>query len=499
MITYETYRQVRHLHDSAGLTVTQIARELALDPRTVRQWLDEGQFRPRKTAPRGSKLDAYKRYLRELLEKHPYSAVQVFQRLRQAGYDGGITLVRDYVSLVRPRRPPAFLTLSFARGECAQVDWGEYGSVNVGNTRRRLSFFVMVLCYSRLMYVEFTVSQTLEHFLGCHVNAFEFFGMRCPARLMVDNLKSAVLQRLTGKAPVFNPRYVDFARHHGCEITACNVGAGHEKGRVEAGVGYVKKNFLAGLEIPDFSMLNPAAREWLDTIANVRVHGETRRRPVDLFAEERDHLASLPEAVYDVGTVHTVRASNRFRVTFQTNRYSVPAEYASTRLTLKAYPDRVCIYHRDKLIARHRRSYDRFGDFEDPDHPRMLLEQRRSAREQRLLQRFLALSPKAEAYYAELTQRRLNARHHVLKIVALSEIYGSEATARALEDAFELTAFSSEYVANLLESRARALPEPSALHLTRKTDLLELELNEPDLSLYDPTADDDEGADHDAP
>jgi len=493
MIDYETYRQIHHLHAQAGLTIAQIARELILDPRTVRQWLDETQYRPRKTAPRGSKLDPYKRYVRELLEKHPYSAVQVFQRLRQVGYDGGITLVRDYVALTRPRRPAAFLTLSFAPGECAQVDWGQYGSVNVGNTRRRLSFFVMVLCYSRLMYVEFTVSQTLEHFLACHVNAFEFFGLRRPARVMVDNLKSAVLRRLTGEAPVFNPRYVDFARHHGFEITACNVGAGHEKGRVEAGVGYVKKNFLAGLEIPDFSMLNAAAREWLDTIANVRVHGETRRRPVDLFAEERDKLAPLPEAVYDLGTVHTVRASNRFRVTFETNRYSVPAEYASARLTMKSYPDRLCLYHRDQLIARHQRSYDRFGDFEDPDHPRMLLEQRRSAREQRLLQRFLALSPKAEAYYAELGQRRLNARHHVLKIVALSEIYGADATARAIEDAFAFTAFSSEYIANLLESRARALPEPSALHLTRKTDLLELELADPDLSLYEPTADEGEG------
>jgi len=499
MIDYETYRQIHHLHDSAGLTVAQIARDLSLDPRTVRQWLDEGQYRPRKTAPRGSKLDPYKRYVRELLEKHPYSAVQVFQRLRAAGYDGGITVVRDYVALVRPRRPPAFLTLSFAPGECAQVDWGQYGSVNVGNTRRRLSFFVMVLCYSRLMYVEFTVSETLEHFLACHANAFERFG-GCPARIMVDNLKSAVLRRLTGQAPVFNPRYVDFARHHGFEVTACNVAAGHEKGRVEAGVGYVKKNFLAGLDIPDFSLLNPAAREWLDTIANVRIHGETRRRPVDLFSEERERLAPLPEAVYDVGTVRTARASNRFRVTFETNRYSVPAEYASTRLTLKTYPDRICVYHREKLIARHRRSYDRFGDFEDPDHPRMLLEQRRSAREQRLLQRFLALSAKAEAYYAELAQRRLNARHHILKIVALSEVYGVDATARALDDAFAFTAFSSDYVANLLESRARALPEPSPLHLTRKTDLLELELGDPDLSLYDPTAADDvEGDDHDTP
>ena len=219
--------------------------------------------------------------------------------------------MREYIQRVRPKTAPAFLTLHFEPGECAQVDWGHYGSVNVGNTRRQLSFFVLVLCYSRMMYVEFTVSQTLEHFLGCHLNAFEALGGRVPSRIMVDNLKSAVLRRLSGEAPVFNPRYVDFARHYGFTIAPCNVGAGHEKGRVEAGVGYVKKNLLAGLEITDFSLIDPIAREWLDTVANVRNHGETRRRPVDRFEEERDRLQPLPERVHDFGNVHNVRASNR--------------------------------------------------------------------------------------------------------------------------------------------------------------------------------------------
>src|SRR5690606_10514237 len=155
----------------------------------------------------------------------------------------------------------------------------------------------------------------------------------------------------------------------------------------------------------------------------------------DRFETERSHLRPLPAHELDIGSVHSVRASNRFRVTFQSNRYSVPAEYASQRLTLKAYPDRICVYtarndrapgqYDDvKLIARHRRSYDQHGDFEDPDHPKALLEQRRSARAQRQLARFLALAPVAETYYAELAARRFNPRHHVNKIVALSEIYG---------------------------------------------------------------------------
>jgi hypothetical protein len=382
------------------------------------------------------------------------------------------------------------LTLSFAPGECAQVDWGEYGSVAVGETRRKLSFFVMVLCYSRMTYVEFTLSQKMEQFLACHQHAFEFFGNRVPKNIMVDNLKSAILRRLVGEAPVFNPRYLDFSNHYDSTIKPCGVGKGNEKGRVESGVGYVKKNLLNGLEISDFSLLNPAARVWLDTIANVRIHGETHKRPVDLFAKEQPLLQPGPVHPYDIATILSVRASSRFRVSYETNRYSVPAQYASTALTCKVYPERLCIYHREKLIARHPRCYDRYQDKEDPDHPKALLAQRRNAREQKLLGRFLTLSPKAEAYYQALAQRRLNPRHHVQKIVALSEIYGPVAVARAMEDAFVFQAFSCEYIANLLESRQRLLPEPGALHLTRRQDLLDLELPEPDLALYDPTTSD---------
>jgi len=118
---------------------------------------------------------------------------------------------REKIRTVRGLASVLPITASFRLGECAQIDWGEYGSIGVGSTRRRLSFFVMVLCYSRLMYVEFTVSQTMEHFLACHEHAFAAIH-GCPRKVMVDNLKSAVLQRLVGEAPVFNPRYLDAAR-----------------------------------------------------------------------------------------------------------------------------------------------------------------------------------------------------------------------------------------------------------------------------------------------
>ena len=484
MIDYETFLRIKSLSGDKGLTAPQIARELSLTPKTVVKWLQEERYRPKKTSRATSILDPFKDEIVRMLESHPYTAAQVFQQLQEMKFQGGITIVRDYVAKVRPRRSPAFLTLSFAPGECAQVDWGSFGFVTTGSVRRRLSFFVMVLCYSRMAYVEFTVSQTMEHFLTCHQNAFDYFG-GIPEKVMVDNLKSAVLKRPVGQPPVFNPKYLEFAGHYGFRIVPCNVAKGNEKGRVENAVGYVKKNFLAGLDIPRFDVLNPAARLWLDNIANVRIHRATRQKPSELMEKERPCLKPLPCNRFDSGTVREVRASRLFRVAFDGNGYSVPAEYAGARLTMKCFPDRICLYHEGKLIARHPRSYDRNQDFEQPDHPKALLEQRKKAKEQKLYKTFLTLSPKAERYYFRLEEKRMNPLLHVKKIVALSEIYGAEQVGRAMEGAFELEAFSSEYIANILESPLRRLPEADELHLTSKSEALELTVGPPDLNVYE--------------
>jgi transposase len=490
VLDYETFCRIRDHLGRQQLSVAQTARALALDVRTVAKWANVEQYRARAGQSRVGKLDAYKGQIVRWLDAHPYSAQQIFQRLREVGFDGGVTIVKDYVHRMRPRHQEAFLKLDFTAGEAAQVDWGEYGTIGVGSTRRRLSFFLMVLCHSRRMYLEFTVSQTMEFFLSCHENAFIAFD-GVPARIIVDNLKSAVLQRMVGTAPVFNPKYLDFSRHWGFKISACNVRSGWEKGRVENGVGYVKKNFLAGLDLPDFGALQPAATLWTDTVANLRMHGATHQRPVDLFETERAQLRPLNPAGFDLARVTTVRANKQFRIPLDSNHYSVPARYAGHLLTLKAYADRVCLYEGQQLVARHVRSMDRNQDIEDPQHPRELVAQRKSAREQRLLVQFLAISPRAQAYREGLEAKRVDARAHLRKILALVELHGKDNVARALDDGLELQAFSAEYIAHILDARRRIGQEPAALQLTRRADLLELELPEPDLSIYDR----DEGTD----
>jgi transposase len=482
MIEYSTYCEIERLHKE-GFSARQIARQLGLGRRTVRKWLKHPQFTRRSSVTRPSKLDPWKGEIVRLLHLHPYTAQQLFQQLQPRGYAGSYSILKRFVRQVRPKAHSAFLTLQFAPGECAQVDWGSAGSMEVGATRRRVSFFVMVLCYSRQLFVEFTLSEKLEHWLACHQNAFVYF-KGVTHQIMVDNCKVAVLAHPLGGPPTFQPRYLDFARHYGFQIKACGPGQAHEKGRVENAVAYIKKNFLAGLELVNLPALNTAAIHWLDTVANVRLHGQTHRRPIDLWAEEK--LQPLHPHSYGAARIEDLRASSRFRVTVETNSYSVPARFARQVLQVHIYPTRLLIHHQNQLIAEHSRRYDRHQDYENPDHPQPLLTQRRQAREQQLLLRFLGLSSRAAEYYRELERRDLNARHHARQILALSETYGAPAVERALEEAFYFQAFSAQYIANLLQQRQRQLPEPAALQLTRSADLLELDLPAPDLSIYEP-------------
>jgi hypothetical protein len=179
-----------------------------------------------------------------------------------------------------------------------------------------------------------------------------------------------------------------------------------------------------------------------------------------------------------------VRADRQFRVTFETNRYSVPARFAGAQLTLKAYPEHLCLYHDQDLIARHVRCWERHRDIADPDHAKALVAQRRHAQDADVLARFLALCPQAPKYHEGLLERRGNALSHVRKILALADIHGTETVVRAMADALDFAAFSSEYIAHLIQARGRPLPQPSALVLMRRQDVLELDLPPADLSLY---------------
>ena len=483
MIDYETFQRIHQCCQRDGLSIAQAASLLGLDERTVARWAATERFSQRQADRRSSKLDAFRPEIVRLLHQHPYTAQQIFQRLRESGYSGGYSILKVLVRSLRPPATTAYLTLQFLPGQCAQVDWGVAGWLPVGATRRRLNFFVMVLAYSRRLYVEFTLAQSMEHFLSCHQNAFAYFG-GVTAEVWVDNCKTAVLAHPLGGPVTLHPRYLDMASHYGFTIRPCAPRQPQQKGRVESAVAYVKKNLLAGLEPTSLDAVNHAARHWLETVANARRHAETHQKPADMFRQEVPKLRPINPAPYAAAVIHHTAATSRCRVVFDSNRYTVPPRFAGKPVILKIHPDRLVIYHQDQPIAEHRRSYERHMDIENPDHTQELLAQRRGGRQQQLLLKFMALSPQAQAYHQQLSDKRANPHHHVRKIVALAEHYGPDKVARALEDALAYHAFSAEYIANLLAQRDRLPVEPSALHLTRRQDLLDLDLPAPDLSIY---------------
>jgi len=482
MISYDLFCRIHQMRDRDGLSFAQIARELQVNVQTVARWAQRPAYAQRKAPPRTGKLEAFKPTIARLLDRHDYSASQILSLLRQEGYSGGATILRAHVARVRPRTRQAFLRLQFAPGQAAQVDWGSAGFLQVGNTRCRLSFFVMVLCFSRRLYVEFTLRESQEHFLSAHHNAFLFFG-GVPSEVVVDNCKVAVLRHRRGEEPTFNPRYLEFARHHGFRPRACNPLSPHEKGRVERAVGYVKNNFLAGRPLGSLDAINAEVRLWMGQIANTRIHGDTGRSPDELFAEET--LRPLNTNPLDLAGLHTLRADRTCRIRFDSNTYSVPAQHARQPLHLKAFTDRLLILEGDRLVAEHRRCYERRRDFELPGHMEPLMLQRLRAHQQELLIRFLRLGPAASAYWQGLQQRRPDAPMQVRRIVALAELHGEELIGRLLEDLLALQSFGADYVAILVTQRQPPRLEPAALHLTRASDLLDLEIAPPDLSLYD--------------
>jgi transposase len=486
MKRYDRHLMIHRLAEDEKLSAKQIAVRLEIGVKTVARHLKSERYSSPGARVVSRKIDLYKDRIKQLLERHEYTAVQIFRILKDEGYPGGESVLRAYVAQVRPRRQKPYLILNFEPGSSAQVDFAECGLINVGETRRRLYAFVMTLGYSRMMFVKFIMRQNMEHFLSCHREAFEYF-RGVTREIMVDNCKVAVKSPSAFGMPLINERYADCAAHYGFKVMPCGIRKANEKGVVERSIGFLRTSFLNGLDSENLTLaaLNHGVRQWMENVANTRIHGTTRKTPVEMFNDEKAALLSLPLFPYDCGIIVNSRADKQYRVLFETNRYSVPPEFAGRRVELGVHPETLAIRCDGRLIAEHARSYDRNRDHGLAEHDQVLIEHRRKARQGLVMKQFTELGPVAETYYRGLQARRLNPATHVRKIMALSSVYGSEDLVRALEDASEAGAFGSDYIANILEVRRRVSPPPGPLHLSRKSDYLDLEIQVPDMNAYD--------------
>lgn len=502
-MTREEYLEIRALHDQ-GLTTRAIARRLGVHRRKIRAALTAASPPKRETPRRGSQVDAHRGWLLAKLQLYPeLSAARLYRMLREQGYAGGYTLVKQAVAELRPRLQPVYETLHFEPGAAAQVDWGVWQSVNVLGGVRRLSFFTLVLCHSRMLYAEFFCGETLEFWLTAHRHAFEYLA-GVPATVIVDNCKTAVLQpRRHGQEPILNEAYADFARHYGFTVTPCTPGRPNEKGRVEKAVGYVRTAFLAARPPNLPEVLNPALRHWLDTEANCRRHGTTQARPLDLYlSTEKAALQPLPATPHACTVHQPCLANSACRVTCDANRYSIAPEFAGQRLQLFRDAERLVIRATDgQLAGSHLRRFTRGQSYADPAHQEAVGHLNRRAHQNRQLAAFLRLGSVATEYLAGLKDKRPDYLNHVRQINAQREIFGHDAVARALADAHEHRAYAADYILHLLHARSRGTdPATGPLHVTRRADLLDLSLPEPDLSRYDsPPNPQPEAEDHGRP
>jgi transposase len=299
VIKMSSFMAVRALHDE-GVPKKAIARKLGLDRRTVRKYIkriERGDGRPVRTRV-PSKVDPYRDRIVALVERG-MTAVQIYLELKaDIACAVSYSTIQRLVKTLRPREPEVYCRMQFRPGEEAQIDFGDVGRIEIGGKVRTMWLFVMTLCFSRHSYYDLVLDQTVPTFLGAIRRAFEFFG-GVIERLKPDNLKSAVLMNAIGER-YYQRDFYSLCKHYGCLPDAARPGTPTDKGRVERDIGYVKESWLRGRTFTSFEDALESLRTWARDVAAVRIHGTTRRRPIDLFEEERSQLRPLPPEAYEI-------------------------------------------------------------------------------------------------------------------------------------------------------------------------------------------------------
>lgn len=436
MLTVHHYERIRIAYEVEGKSIRQIGREYGHGYWTVRKALERSEPKPyqRGQAKEAPVLGAYRERIEALLvenerlpRKQRYTSGKIYRALRQAGYQGAESTVRAYVSQQRKtvRRPAIHLPLVFDPGNDAQADWGE-ATVIMQGEQVVVQLFVMRLCYSRKLFVMAFPTQRQEAFLLGHMLAFAHFG-GVPHRISYDNLKVAVQQILTGRNRIEQTDFVRFRSHYLFDSRFCTPAQGHEKGGVESAVGYSRRNFLVPLpQVADFAELNALLLAACNA-DDLRVVDRMEQAIGVHWQVEQPHLRPLPAHPFACCVSREVTLNGYGTVTFETNRYSVPADKARKHLTLRAYPFTIELLADNQVIATHPRSYGRQQDILDPLHYLALLAERPGAFEhaQPLREWRKEWPPAYETLLATLRQQQPSESAAIRTFVQILELHQS--------------------------------------------------------------------------
>lgn len=482
----ERKAEILRLHYVDGLSTRAIAKRLSMARRTVRDVLRQRPARAGTAAPaaRGSILAPYESALRKALDKTPeLRAPAMLERLRLLGYTGGISILRDRMRALRPQpHAEVFSTFTTRPGERLEVDWADLGFAIPG-VPRRVSAFVAVLVHSRMLYLEFTLSQQMGAFLRCMDRCLAFYGGRSAVDVF-DNMKTVVLGR-AGQTPVLHPRFVEYAAVRGFAIFPARPRRPTDKPFVERGIGFVRTRFLPGRRFAAFEDLAAQGAAWRDTFANAREHEKTGKVPTLVFEhEERPALAPLRSVTFDTDDIVSTGVGRTHRVHFDRNDYSVPWRLAGQTVLVRGDDAAVRIVLGIKEIARHRRAWTIGQDVADPRHEDGMREDRSRRVARELPPALAALGETGARYFFMLAASRRSIRTEEVRLVFLAEQFGARATVDALDEVMRTGHVGAEYVEYVLRHKRRLVPHPPPLRLGDAA-LDALAVREPDLTVYD--------------
>jgi transposase len=450
-----------------GLSQRRIAQQLRVSRHTVHHALQQvatarnegaAAATPAPRARPWRSLAEFDTVIQQLLERYPdLTAQRLWEELRQRGFAGSYPTVWRRLHELRPRpmKPPV-VRFETTPGVQAQMDYATYTIAFTEQGPRRVQLFSYLLGYSRRQYLHFVARQDFDTTLRQHVAAFTHLG-GVAATCLYDNFK-VVVQGYEDDEPIYNPRFLAFATHYGYRPWACRPGRPQTKGKVERPFHYAETNLLCGRDFRTLDHLNDTTAWWLANVADVRVHGETKERPVDRHAQEVPHLLPLPTHPYDLARVVYRHVSAEGFVVWQANLYSVPWRLIGRLLAVRITADEVIVYGPDLAeVARHhllpaptqgQRSVR-------PEHQPQANERLRRAT---LEERFAELGVTGPRFLAGLIQTRRCGWDQAQRVLELLTVYRRTDVQAALERAVRFGAFSLSAVQRILSATARPKP-----------------------------------------